>query len=67
MAVGTAGAARAASIPCARRPSGAARHHGRAVRAGHRARVNWREPMIHIVHNVGDMPLRNFLLEFIPQ
>lgn len=29
--------------------------------------VNWREPVIHIVHNVGDMPLRNFILEFIPQ
>jgi hypothetical protein len=29
--------------------------------------VNWREPVIHIVHNIGDMPLRNFILEFIPQ
>jgi hypothetical protein len=29
--------------------------------------VNWREPVIHVVHNIGDMPLRNFILEFIPQ
>ena len=29
--------------------------------------VNWREPVVHIVHNIGDMPLRNFILEFIPQ
>jgi hypothetical protein len=28
--------------------------------------VNWREPMIHITHNVGDMPLWNFILEFKP-
>jgi hypothetical protein len=29
--------------------------------------VNWREPVIHIVKNVGDMPLRNFILEFLPE
>jgi hypothetical protein len=29
--------------------------------------VNWREPVIHAVHNVGDAPLRNFILEFIPE
>jgi hypothetical protein len=29
--------------------------------------VNWREPVIHVVHNIGDAPLRNFILEFIPQ
>lgn len=29
--------------------------------------VNWREPVMHVVHNIGDMPLRNFILEFIPQ
>jgi len=29
--------------------------------------VNWREPVIHVVHNIGDMPLRNFILEFVPQ
>lgn len=29
--------------------------------------VNWREPVVHVVHNIGDMPLRNFILEFIPQ
>jgi len=29
--------------------------------------VNWREPVIHVVSNIGDMPLRNFILEFIPQ
>jgi hypothetical protein len=28
--------------------------------------VNWREPVIHVVHNIGDLPLRNFILEFIP-
>ena len=28
--------------------------------------VNWREPMIHMVKNVGDLPLRNFILEFQP-
>lgn len=29
--------------------------------------ANWREPVIHVVHNIGDLPLRNFILEFIPQ
>lgn len=29
--------------------------------------VNWREPVTHVVHNIGDQPLRNFILEFIPQ
>jgi hypothetical protein len=29
--------------------------------------VNWREPVMHIVHNIGDQLLRNFVLEFIPQ
>jgi hypothetical protein len=28
--------------------------------------VNWREPMIHMVKNIGDLPLRNFILEFQP-
>ena len=28
--------------------------------------VNWREPIVHMVKNIGDMPLRNFILEFIP-
>jgi hypothetical protein len=28
--------------------------------------VNWREPVIHVVRNIGDLPLRNFILEFIP-
>jgi hypothetical protein len=28
--------------------------------------VNWREPMIHMVKNIGDMALRNFILEFQP-
>ena len=29
--------------------------------------VNWREPVIHEVTNVGDLALRNFILEFKPQ
>lgn len=29
--------------------------------------VNWRDPVIHVVTNIGDLPLRNFILEFIPQ
>jgi hypothetical protein len=29
--------------------------------------VNWREPVIHAVNNIGDAPLRNFILEFIPE
>jgi hypothetical protein len=28
--------------------------------------VNWREPIIHMVKNIGDLPLRNFILEFQP-
>jgi hypothetical protein len=31
------------------------------------SRVNWREPMIHEVRNVGDAPLDNFILEFLPE
>ena len=31
------------------------------------SRVNWREPMIHEVRNIGDAPLRNFILELVPQ
>lgn len=31
------------------------------------SRVNWREPNIHEVRNIGDAPLRNFILEFMPQ
>jgi len=33
----------------------------------HPAIVNWREPIIHEVKNVGDMALRNFILEFLPE
>jgi hypothetical protein len=29
--------------------------------------VNWREPIVHMVKNIGDLPLRNFILEFIPR
>lgn len=29
--------------------------------------VNWREPVIHTVRNVGDMPLRNLIIEFKPE
>ena len=29
--------------------------------------VNFREPIIHAVTNVGDMPLWNFILEFKPE
>jgi len=29
--------------------------------------VNWREPVIHAVKNIGDLPLRNFILEFTPE
>ena len=28
--------------------------------------VNWREPIVHMVKNIGDLPLRNFILEFQP-
>jgi hypothetical protein len=29
--------------------------------------VNWREPVIHTVRNVGDMPLRNLIVELTPE
>ena len=29
--------------------------------------VNWREPVVHTVRNVGDMPLRNLIIEFKPE
>ncbi len=29
--------------------------------------VNWREPIVHEVKNIGSQPLRNFILEFMPQ
>ena len=29
--------------------------------------VNWREPIIHTVHNIGTQPLRNFILEMKPK
>ena len=38
-----------------------------AMREQHPAIVNWREPVIHEVKNVGDMALRNFILEFLPE
>ena len=38
-----------------------------AVRQQHPPIVNWREPVIHEVKNVGDMALRNFILEFLPE
>jgi hypothetical protein len=38
-----------------------------AVRQQHPPIVNWREPVIHEVRNVGDMALRNFILEFLPE
>ena len=28
--------------------------------------VNWREPVIHTVRNIGDAPLRNLIIEFKP-
>jgi hypothetical protein len=31
------------------------------------SRVNWREPMIHEVRNVGDAPLSNLIVEFMPE
>ncbi len=39
---------------------------GQAVQQ-HPPIVNWREPVIHEVKNVGDMALRNFILEFLPE
>lgn len=29
--------------------------------------VNWREPVVHTVRNVGDTPLRNLIIEFKPE
>jgi len=29
--------------------------------------VNWREPVVHTVKNIGDMPLRNLIIEFKPE
>jgi hypothetical protein len=29
--------------------------------------VNWREPVVHTVRNIGDMPLRNLIVEFKPE
>jgi hypothetical protein len=40
---------------------------GDQVREIDPSRVNWREPMIHEVRNVGDAPLDNFILEFLPE
>jgi hypothetical protein len=31
------------------------------------SRVNWREPIIHEVTNIGDAPLSNFIMEFLPE
>lgn len=39
---------------------------GDAIKELHPSEVNWREPNIHEVRNIGDMPLRNFILEFMP-
>ena len=40
---------------------------GETVADNEPSRVNWREPIIHEVRNIGDAPLRNFILEFLPQ
>lgn len=40
---------------------------GSDVKESEPSRVNWREPNIHEVRNIGDAPLRNFILEFMPQ
>jgi len=40
---------------------------GDKVNENEPAIVNWREPIIHTVKNVGDMALRNFILEFLPE
>ena len=40
---------------------------GAEVAESEPSRVNWREPVIHEVRNIGDAPLRNFILEFMPQ
>ncbi len=41
-------------------------YRGGAVAESEPAIVNWREPVIHMVKNIGDLPLRNFILEFLP-
>lgn len=40
---------------------------GNDIKESEPSRVNWREPNIHEVRNIGDAPLRNFILEFLPQ
>lgn len=40
---------------------------GEKVAESEPGRVNWREPIVHEVRNIGDAPLRNFILEFMPQ
>ena len=42
-------------------------YQGDKVTESEPAIVNWREPIIHTVKNIGDMPLRNFILEFLPE
>ena len=39
---------------------------GGAMREMEPARVNWREPMVHEVHNIGDAALHNLIVEFLP-
>jgi hypothetical protein len=39
---------------------------GEKIAESEPSRVNWREPIIHEVRNIGDAPLRNFILEFMP-
>jgi hypothetical protein len=39
---------------------------GDAMREMEPSRVNWREPMVHEVRNIGDAPLRNLIMEFLP-
>jgi quercetin dioxygenase-like cupin family protein len=39
---------------------------GGAMREMEPSRVNWREPVVHEVRNIGDAPLHNFILEFLP-
>lgn len=40
---------------------------GEKVAESEPGRVNWREPIVHEVRNIGDAPLGNFILEFMPQ
>ncbi len=40
---------------------------GNDIKESEPSRVNWREPIIHEVRNIGDAPLSNFILEFLPQ